>query len=73
MAYRYWCGDCGFKTSWGPESQGAEQHLKHYASRHPVSTWGQVEINSRNPRGIGCAQIAGLIILLLIIVASCQR
>lgn len=75
MAYRYWCGECSFKTSWGTESQGEEEQLRHYDSRHPgVPVGGQVETNSKNPEGgLGCVPIVGLIILLLIIAASCQR
>ncbi|WP_034088803.1 hypothetical protein [Streptacidiphilus albus] len=73
MAYRYRCGECGFKTSWGTESQGAEQQIDHYAERHPtIVPGGRVEANNKNPRGgNGClAFIAVAILLLLFTVMS---
>ncbi|MEU0936759.1 hypothetical protein [Embleya sp. NPDC005971] len=74
MAYRYWCGECGFKTSWLTESQGAQQQIEHYAHRHPgIVPGGQVEANGKNPNGMGCAQVVGLVVLLLFLVAVFNR
>ena len=74
MAYRYRCGECGFKTSWGTESQGAEQQIDHYADRHPtIVPGGQVETNSKSPSGgngcLGCLGFIAVAILLLMFTA----
>ncbi|MFF9345795.1 hypothetical protein [Streptomyces sp. NPDC014734] len=75
MAYRYWCGECGFKTPWLSESEGEQRQLDHYAQRHPgIPPGGHVEANRKNPEGgIGCVHVIGIIVLLLIIAAACSR
>lgn len=74
MAYRYWCGECGAKTPWLSESQAEQQHIDHYARRHPeIDPGGHVEVNRKNPNGLGCLQAVGIVILLLILAASCRR
>jgi hypothetical protein len=79
MAYRYWCGECGYRTSWGSESLGAEQQSEHYARRHPgVPPGGQVEVNRKNPgkdTGTGGCCLGVLVIgfLLLVLPAACHR
>lgn len=74
MAYRYWCGECGFKTDWTSESQIEHQQMKHYASRHPrIPPGGLVETNRKNPNGISCARVAALLVLLLIVAVSCRH
>jgi hypothetical protein len=74
MAYRFWCGECGFKTPWLSESQGAERQLSHYEKQHPgIPPGGHVEANRKNPEGGGCLQVLGIIVLLLIIAAACRR
>ncbi|MER8185238.1 hypothetical protein [Kitasatospora sp. NPDC094015] len=82
MAYRYWCGECGFKTAWLTESQGADQQIEHYAKHHPgILPGGQVETNQRSPVsqsggggcGSGCLQVAGVLLLLLVLAAACHR
>ncbi|MEE1767420.1 hypothetical protein PUR34_04310 [Streptomyces sp. JV185] len=75
MAYRFWCGECGFKTQWLAESEGAQRQLDHYVKQHPgIPAGGHVEANRKNPNGgIGFLQAAGIIVLLLIIAAACRR
>jgi len=75
MAYRYWCGECSFKTAWLSESQGEQQQLGHYAKQHPgIPPGGHVEVNRKNPGGgIGCFQAMAIAVLLLILAASCHR
>ncbi|GAA2228353.1 hypothetical protein [Kitasatospora sp. NPDC001175] len=75
MAYRYWCGECSFKTPWLTESQGEQQQIEHYAKRHPgVPPGGHVEVDRRNPvGGRGCLQMVAIALLLLILAASCRR
>lgn len=75
MAYRYWCGECGFKTSWGAESQGEQQQIEHYAKYHPgTDPGGHVEANRKNPSGgNGCLAFITIAILLLLLAASCRH
>ncbi|MFF1649742.1 hypothetical protein [Streptomyces sp. NPDC058240] len=75
MAYRFWCGECGFKTPWLAESEGAQRQLEHYTKQHPgILAGGHVETNRKNPQGssIGILQVAGILVLLLIIAVACQ-
>jgi hypothetical protein len=75
MAYRYWCGECGYRTPWLSESQGEELQIEHYIRRHPgVPPGGTVEVNRRNPDGgHGCLVLLGIVLLLLLVAASCHR
>ncbi|MFD9124078.1 hypothetical protein [Kitasatospora sp. NPDC059571] len=75
MAYRYRCGECGFKTSWGTESQGEQQQIAHYADRHPgLAPGGLVETNAKNPdSGNGCLLFIAFAILFLLLAASCHH
>ncbi|GAA2153235.1 hypothetical protein GCM10009760_50720 [Kitasatospora kazusensis] len=75
MAFRYWCGECGFKTPWLTQSQGERHQIEHYAKHHPgIPAGGHVEANRKNPNGgHGCAEALGLVVLLLIVAASCHR
>ncbi|MFJ1707411.1 hypothetical protein [Kitasatospora sp. NPDC088346] len=75
MAYRYRCGECGFKTSWGTESQGERQQSAHYADRHTgLVPGGLVETNTKNPDGgNSCLTFVAVAILLLLLAASCHR
>jgi hypothetical protein len=72
MAYRYWCGECGFKTPWLSEAQGEQQQIEHYTKRHPgIPPGGHVEVNRRNPNGDGgCLRMTTMVVLLLLIAAS---
>ncbi|MEU1226086.1 hypothetical protein [Streptomyces sp. NPDC005828] len=76
MAYRNWCGECGFKTAWGTQSQSERQQIDHYRSHHPgIRPGGQVETNQKNPSGssFGCLPLIGIAMLVLILAASCRR
>ncbi|MQS16881.1 hypothetical protein F7Q99_33015 [Streptomyces kaniharaensis] len=75
MAYRYWCGECGYRTPWLGESRAQELQIEHYAKRHPdVPPGGSVETNRKKPgEGPGCLATLGVVILLLVLAASCHR
>ncbi len=76
MAFRYWCGECGYKTAWLGESEGAEQQLQHYAKQHPdIPPGGRVEVDRRGrpSGGLGCLAVLGVTMLLLVLAASCHR
>ncbi|GLW72713.1 hypothetical protein Kpho02_50120 [Kitasatospora phosalacinea] len=75
MAYRYRCGECGFKTSWGTESQGERAQIAHYADRHPdLYPGGTVETNGKDPSGgIGCLGVLAVLFLLFVLAVSCSR
>ncbi|MCX4729468.1 hypothetical protein [Streptomyces sp. NBC_01363] len=74
MAYRHWCGECGYKTGWLSESQSEEQQIEHYAKQHPgIPPGGSVEVNRKDPDSLGCLPVLGILFLLLILAASCQR
>ncbi|MEV8456979.1 hypothetical protein AB0467_30125 [Streptomyces sp. NPDC052095] len=74
MAFRFWCGECGFKTAWLAESEGAQRQLEHYAKQHPgIPAGGHVETNRKNPgRKSGCLGTVGILVLLLILTAACR-
>ncbi|WP_335937548.1 hypothetical protein [Streptomyces sp. PTD5-9] len=75
MAYRFWCGECGFKTPWVSESEGEQRQVDHYTRNHPgIPPGGHVEANRKNPEsGGGCFAVIGIIVLVLMIAASCGR
>ncbi|MEE1782232.1 hypothetical protein PUR71_04720 [Streptomyces sp. SP17BM10] len=75
MAYRYWCGECGYRTPWLAEPRAEEQQIDHYTRRHPgVPPGGTVEVNRKSPQGSsGCAALLGVLVLLLVLAASCRR
>ncbi|MGX4735395.1 hypothetical protein [Kitasatospora griseola] len=75
MAYRYWCGECSYRTPWLSESVGEEQQTDHYARKHPgIPPGGHVEVNRGNPDGgSGCLRIVAIALLLLVLAAACRR
>ncbi|AEW99584.1 hypothetical protein [Streptantibioticus cattleyicolor] len=75
MAYRYWCGECGYKTPWVTESEGVELQIEHYAKRHPgIPPGGHVEADRRRPGGgVACLQAVFVIVLLLSFAVSCHH
>ncbi|MFE9045243.1 hypothetical protein ACFYOG_30590 [Streptomyces sp. NPDC007818] len=75
MVYRYWCGECGFKTPWSGESEGLRRHVEHYAGRHPgTPPGGQVEGRGRGRVGArACLQLAAVALVLLAVLATCRR
>ncbi|MFE3826344.1 hypothetical protein [Streptomyces sp. NPDC059092] len=68
-SYRYRCGECGHRTAWGSESQGAEAIESHYGRGHPHVVPGGMAEFRRGPScgGSGCALALGVLVLLLII------
>lgn len=74
MAHRYRCGACRFATRWATESEVSDLAAAHYAETHPgLALGGVVEINQKDPNSLGCLPMLGIAVLLLVIVASCQR
>jgi hypothetical protein len=72
--YRYWCGECRYRTGWLTESQGAEQQERHHDARHPdVAPGGRVEIRQRASNGIGCLGVVGVLFLILLLASTCQK
>jgi hypothetical protein len=71
MAYRYWCGECSFKTTWLPQSEGERRQVEHYAARHPgIPPAGQVEINRKSAGGCGGCLTAVAVVVLMFLFAS---
>ncbi|GAB3493379.1 hypothetical protein [Amycolatopsis cihanbeyliensis] len=62
--FRYWCGECGYKTPWLDEWAGAEELERHYLRRHPgIEPGGDFEI--RRGDGQGCLGTVAVPFLLL--------
>ena len=71
--YRYWCGECHYRTPWLTESEGADQQDRHYAQRHPgIVPGGRVEVRRSSGGGTGCLAVVGLLFLVLLLAATCQ-
>ncbi|MFD9408094.1 hypothetical protein ACFWBN_13905 [Streptomyces sp. NPDC059989] len=74
MAYRHWCGECSHKTAWLSESESEQQLIEHYAKQHPgVLPGGSFEVNKKDPNGLGCLPMLGILFVLLLLAAQCQR
>ncbi|RBM14677.1 hypothetical protein DI005_28750 [Prauserella sp. PE36] len=53
--FRYWCGECGHKTPWLDEGEGAERLADHYLRRHPgTEPGGDFEIRAGEGQRSGC-------------------
>ncbi|EIE98869.1 hypothetical protein SacglDRAFT_01960 [Saccharomonospora glauca K62] len=53
--FRYWCGECGYRTPWLDEAEGAERLAEHYRRRHPgVVADGDFEIRRSGRSRGGC-------------------
>jgi hypothetical protein len=76
VAYRYWCGECGFRTPWLTRSDAERRQLDHYAARHPgVEPGGHVEVSRRRRGGRrGCLMASAVLLwgLPLLVVAWCH-
>ncbi|MCG3752182.1 hypothetical protein FKO37_16985 [Amycolatopsis sp. Poz14] len=71
--FRYWCGECGYRTPWLTQSQSAEQRARHYARCHPgVPPRGQAERRRSNSGGAGCLVLVGVLLLIVVAVAVCR-
>jgi len=67
--YRHRCGECGYRTAWGSESQGEQALGTHYGRRHPyLAPGGMVEFRKGSSgAGVGCLIALGIVTLLLLI------
>ncbi|MER5555155.1 hypothetical protein ABT001_26385 [Streptomyces sp. NPDC002793] len=75
MAYRIWCGECSHRTSWLRESEAEQAHIDHYVAEHPrLAPGGRIETNEKSPEGgTGCFLVLAVLMLLLVLPATCQR
>lgn len=72
--YRYWCGECSYRTPWLPESRGAAQQARHYAQRHgSVPPGGRVEVRAKRGEGGGCVWLVGVLFLVLLLASTCRE
>ncbi|MEY9845032.1 ribosomal protein S27AE [Streptacidiphilus sp. BW17] len=74
-SYRYRCGECGYRTPWGHQSQGERGIASHYEKRHPyLDPGGIVEYRQGSSGcGAGCLVAVGILVLLLVIAAATQH
>jgi len=72
--YRYWCGECGYRTPWLTESRGAAQQIQHYAQRHSgLAPGGRIEVRAkRGGEGGGCVWLVGVLFLVLLLASTCH-
>jgi hypothetical protein len=71
--YRYWCGECRYRTPWSTEWQGAGRQLRHYALHHPdVEPGGRVEVRRTAHSGAGCVALVGALFLILLFASTCR-
>ncbi|GAA1234732.1 hypothetical protein GCM10009665_26140 [Kitasatospora nipponensis] len=70
MKYRYWCGECGFKTPWAGESEGRLAQLRHYERWHGgIAPGGHREVRCRwSDRERACLAVACAVVLLVVLV-----
>ncbi|MEU6642791.1 hypothetical protein ABZ863_09580 [Saccharomonospora sp. NPDC046836] len=65
--FRYWCGECGYKTPWLGEGEGAERLGRHYLRRHPgIEPGGDFEIRRSNGQGSGCLGVVAVLFAALV-------
>ncbi|MFG3052586.1 hypothetical protein ACGFZP_16735 [Kitasatospora sp. NPDC048239] len=71
MAFRYWCGECGFRTPWLGRSEGERQQIDHYTKWHPgTPPGGDVEVGRSRDAGLGCGCLPLAVIALLLLVVA---
>ncbi|WP_020659459.1 hypothetical protein [Amycolatopsis benzoatilytica] len=73
--YRYWCGECSYRTAWVTESEVAGVREIHYASKHPgIVPGGRVESNhgGKSGGGAGCLGLVGGLVLILVLASMCS-
>lgn len=85
MVFRHWCGECSYKTAWQGQSESELEQIRHYATHHPgVFAAGVVEWStsgrgrgepkgSNSGGGLGCLPVLGIVVLFLLLAASCGR
>jgi hypothetical protein len=72
--YRYWCGECSYRTPWLTESEGAAWQTRHYARRHvPTPPGGRVEVRAKRSEGGGCVWLVALLFLVLLVASTCRQ
>jgi len=69
------CGQCRYRTPWLSESAAADRQWQHYVRRHPEMTpGGRMEYRtSRSYEGLGCLALVSLLLLFLLLAASCHH
>ncbi|ALO98556.1 hypothetical protein SHL15_7551 [Streptomyces hygroscopicus subsp. limoneus] len=73
-SYRYRCGECGHRTSWGSESQGEKAIEGHYRRSHPtVVPGGMVEFRKGSSGGGGGGCLLALVILVVILIIASRH
>ncbi|ASO21129.1 hypothetical protein FHR81_002096 [Actinoalloteichus hoggarensis] len=73
--YRYHCGECDHRTAWLTESQGEEQHLQHYLSRHSgilPGGWKESAPPRTGGGAGGCLGVLGGVFLILVLASTCE-
>ncbi|RLK54343.1 hypothetical protein [Actinokineospora cianjurensis] len=75
--FQYACGECGFRTPWSTESQGAEWQEAHYSQRHPgIPPGGIVRTREQGRSGSGggggCLGLVVVLFLLLLAASTCR-
>ncbi|GAA2807605.1 hypothetical protein GCM10010441_35440 [Kitasatospora paracochleata] len=72
MKYRYWCGECGFKTPWGGDLEVRPVQLEHYRRRHDgIAPGGHREAGRRwsGGRRACLAAVYAVLVVLVVLVA----
>ncbi|APU15892.1 MULTISPECIES: hypothetical protein [Actinoalloteichus] len=74
--YRYHCGECDHRTAWLTESQGEEQHLQHYLSRHagilPGGWKESAPPSASKGGGGGCVGVLVGLFLIMMLASTCE-
>ncbi|MDQ7803019.1 hypothetical protein Q5425_04715 [Amycolatopsis sp. A133] len=72
--YRYWCGECSYRTPWLTESGGAATQARHYAQRHArTMPGGRVEVRAKRTEGGGCVWLVAVLFLVLLLASTCRQ
>ncbi|MGW4061528.1 hypothetical protein ACWEGE_24825 [Amycolatopsis sp. NPDC004747] len=72
--YRYWCGECSYRTPWLTESEGAARQTRHYAQRHArTPPGGRVEVRAKRGEGGGCVWLVAVLFLVLLLASTCRQ
>lgn len=74
MRYRFWCGECGFRTPWGDEAEGRLELLRHCRRWHGGIAVGGHRETARGraggrAEGRGGRLVAVGVVLLLVVLA----
>jgi hypothetical protein len=71
VRYRFWCGECGFRTPWGDEAEGRLALVRHCRRWHAgVAVGGQRErARGRTDGWGGCLPALCAVLLLVVALA----